>query len=859
MSEDLDNKEALSPEDLKKEEEGSNLSPSQEQSHLDNNSLSGMYKSWYLDYAAYVILSRAVPHIDDGLKPVQRRILHTLFLAENGNAHKVAKIVGQTMAFHPHGDASINSALVQLGQKDYLVEKMGNWGNILTGDGAAAGRYIETKLSPLALDVLFDPKLTEWKKNYDGTTNEPITLPARFPILLAQGAEGIAVGLVSKILPHNPKELLEAAIAYLKGDTFEIYPDFPTGGLLDVEKYNDGKKGASLKIRAKIEKIDDRVLSITELPFGKTTSSLIESIRKAHEKGKIKIKHIDDFTAETADIRIELPTGVSTDKTIDGLYAFTDCEGSISPTTCVIKDGKPVFLGVSDLLKHSADRTCFLLTEQLRYRHKELSNMLLAASLERIFIEQRIYKDKEFEEAKNESQALEHIRQRVEALENINFIRPITNEDLKQLLEIRMARILRFNIKKHEEKVARYEDEYLQIEKDLKMPKQYTIQYYKRLLKEYGSEWERKTTLTRFGTIEATKVIEINEKLYIDREGGFIGTKLRNAEFVTDCSSIDDIIIIFKNGNYLITKVEEKKFIGKENILYINRFQKNDKRTIYNLIYRQGKKGAYFIKRCSITGLTRDKVYELTDGTEGSKLVYLTVNFNGEAETVRISLKPVARMRTLVFERDFKDVAIRGKFTKGNLVTKAEIQRITLKEKGISTLGGRKVWFDRDVLRLNYNGQGDYIGEFESEDRILVVQKDGFIYTTDFSESNHFSSELDRIEKWDGTKEWTAVYKDVGQGFYYLKRFSVEEFTKSSPIQGENGELLLYTDNNTPRIEIEFGGKDKGRPAEIVEAFDFVAVKSLRAKGKRLTTRSVASVKELENLIDDELEESNII
>ncbi len=809
-------------------------------------SLTGMYKTWYLDYAAYVILSRAVPHIDDGLKPVQRRILYTLFLAENGNLHKVAKIVGQTMALHPHGDASINAALVQLGQKEYMVETQGNWGNILTGDGAAAGRYIETKLSPLALEVLFDNKLTEWRKSFDGTTNEPVALPVRFPLLLAQGAEGIAVGLSSRILPHNPKELLEASIAYLKGKAFELYPDFPTGGLLEVERYNDGMRGGSLKIRAKIEKVDDRVLSITELPFGKTTESLIASIRKAHEKGKIKIKHIDDFTSETADIRIELPSGVSSDKTIDGLYAFTDCEGTLSPNACVIKDGKPVFLGVSDLLRHSVEKTKELLVKQLEYRYGELTNSLLALTLERIFIEERIYKDKKFEEASNEANALNHIRKCIEKLEGIHFIRPITDEDLKRLLEIRMARILRFNIEKHEELMARLTSEHKEIEQNLQNPIQYTIAHYQHLIKEYGANWERKTSLTRFSSIEASKVIEINEKLYLDREGGFVGTKLRNAEFITDCSSIDDIIIIFKDGTYMITKVEEKKFIGKGNVIYINRFIRNDSRTIYNLIYRQGKKGSYFIKRCSITGVTRDKIYELSDGTKGSKIVYLTANFNGEAETVRITLKPVPRMRTLVFERDFREVPIRGKSTKGKLVTRAEIQRITLKQKGESTLGGRKVWFDRDVLRLNYNEQGEYLGEFEASDRILVLQGDGTAYTTDFSESNHFSEDLIHIEKFSSEKVWTVLYRDTEQGYVYLKRFSIEDPLKPTIMQGEKGELLLYSDTYYPRINVIFGGRDKERPNEEIEAFDFISVKSIRAKGKRVSTRTIKKVEELE-------------
>lgn len=812
------------------------------------HSLTNMYRTWFLDYASYVILERAVPHIDDGLKPVQRRILHAMHLFENGHLHKVAKIVGQTMAFHPHGDASINDALVQLGQKGYMVNTQGNWGNILTGDEAAAGRYIEAKLSPLALEVLFDSKLTEWKRSYDGTALEPVSLPSRFPLLLAQGAEGIAVGLSSKIYPHNPKELLEAAISYLKGEDFVLYPDFPTGGLLDVERYNDGHRGGSLKSRAKIERIGERLLSISELPYGKTTATLIESILKANEKGKIKIKHIDDMTAATADIRIQLPAGVSTDKTIDGLYAFTDCEVSLSPNACVIKDGKPLFLGVSDILKHNVTRTQHLLEEQLRYRLGELTDSLLSASLERIFIENRIYKDREFEEAANESEALTHVQQRIEKIEGLSFVRPITQEDLKRLLEIKMARILRFNIAKHEELIAKLSKEANKVRKNLANSTQYTIAYYEHLLKEYGGSWERKTTLSRFGTIEAVKVIETTEKLYIDREGGFVGTGLKNAEYVAECSPIDDILIIYKNGTYLITKVEDKKFIGKGEVLYINRFQRNDVRTIYNLIYRQGKKGPYFIKRCSITGINRDKTYDLTDGTDHSKIVYFTANFNGEAEVVRITLKPQPRMRVLVFEKDFKEVPIRGKGTRGNLVTRAEVQRIALKQKGGSTLGGRKVWFDRDVLRLNYNEQGDYIGEFEANDRLLVIQKDGTIYTTDFSESNHFATDVVRVEKYDAQKIWSVVYKDKQQGFFYLKRFSLEDSTKPVLMQGEENELVLFSDTYYARFGVIFDGHDADRPEEIIEAADFIGLKSIRARGKRLTTRKVAFVEEREPL-----------
>lgn len=838
--------------DLRSSEED-NSNPSSRLLEERLHSLPQMYRTWFLDYASYVILERAVPHIEDGLKPVQRRILYAMQHFENGHLHKVAKIVGQTMAYHPHGDASINDALVQLGQKGFLIDTQGNWGNILTGDDAAAGRYIEAKLSPLALEILFDNKLTEWKRTYDGTAEEPIALPVRFPLLLAQGAEGIAVGLSSRIYPHNPKELLESAIAYLKGEEFELYPDFPTGGLLDIDRYNDGHRGGALKCRAKIEKLEDRVLSITELPFGKTTSTLIESILKANEKGKIKIKHIDDMTAATADIRIQLPAGVSSDKTIDGLYAFTDCEIGLSPNACVIKDGTPVFLGVSDLLRYSADKTKEHLIAQLQYRLEEVQNTLITATLERIFIENRIYKDKTFEEAKNELEVLQHIRNRIEALEGIVFIRPITDADLKHLLEIKMARILRFNIEKHEELIAQLTKEAERIKKNLSNSTQYTIDYYEHLLKEFGAGWSRKTTLTRFGTIEATKVIEATEKLYFDREGGFAGTGLKNAEFIAECSLLDEMIVIFRNGTYRITKIEDKKFIGKGEVLYINRFRRNDNRTIYNIIYRQGKKGPWLIKRCSITGISRDKDYNLIDEEEGSRITYLSVNPNGEAETVRISLKPQPRMRVLVFEKSFSEIPIRGRSAKGKLVTKAEVQRITLKYRGGSTLGGRKVWFDRDVMRINYNGQGEFIGEFEADDRLLVFAKDGNVYTTDFGESNYFMEGTTRIEKFDENKIWTVIYFDEEQGYYYLKRCQLEDSKKPILIQGEGNKLIAYSDATQARFSLIFGGRDEGRIPEEIDAANFIAVKSVRAKGKRLSTREILRVEDISPNSEEEL------
>lgn len=816
------------------------------------HTLSGMYRRWFLDYASYVILERAIPHIADGLKPVQRRVLFAMRHFENGHLHKVAKIVGQTMAFHPHGDASINDALVQLGQKGYLIDTQGNWGNILTGDDAAAGRYIEAKLSPLALEVLFDDKLTEWKKSYDGTSQEPVALPARFPLLLAQGAEGIAVGLSSKIYPHNPRELLEAAIAYLEGKEFELYPDFPTGGLLDVDRYNDGKRGGQLKSRALVERTGDRILSIKELPYGKTTASLIDSIIKASEKGQIKIKHIDDMTAATADIRLQLPTGVSADKTIDGLYAFTDCEVSLSPNACVIQDDKPVFLGVSDLLKYSADRTKHLLEEQLRYRLDELKNAHLAASLEQIFIEERIYKDRPFEEATNEREALLHVRQRIEeALGTRRLYADIKEEDIKRLLEIRMARILRFNQEKQEKLIVSLEKEMREIERNLAESTRYTIDYYRGLIEQFGRHWQRRTQLVRLSHVEATKVVEASEKLYFDPEGNFVGTGLKGATYICDISPLDDLIVFYRNGGYQITKVEEKKFLGQEEVIHIDRYKRGDERTIYNVIYRCGKKSPHYIKRFYVSGVTRDRMYDLTTGEKGSRVVYFSANPNGEAETVRITLKPIGRSRKLVFERDFGEMPIRGRSTRGNLVTKAEVQRIVLKERGASTLGGRKVWYDPDVNRLNFDERGRLIGEFEGEDKLLITSHDGQCFTAKPDESLHFPLATARVEKWDPDKVWSVVYREREQGMPYLKRFRIEESEKPEFMQGEGNQLITLSDEYYARFRLSFGGRDSDRPSEEIEADNFIGIKSMKAKGKRLTTREISTIERLAALQPD--------
>ena len=666
--------------------------------------LSGMYQNWFLDYASYVILERAVPHISDGLKPVQRRILHAMKKVEDGRYNKVANVVGQTMSYHPHGDASIAAALVQLGQKELLIDTQGNWGNILTGDGAAASRYIEARLSKFALEVVFNPKTTEWKMSYDGRDKEPVTLPVKFPLLLAQGVEGIAVGLSSKILPHNFNELCEASIAYLKGEPFQLYPDFQTGGSIDVAKYNDGERGGSVKVRAKINKIDNKTLVITEIPYGETTTSLIESILKAQEKGKIKIRKVDDNTAANAEILVHLAPGASSDKTIDALFAFTNCEVSISPNCCVIDGQKPHFLSVSTVLRKSADNTRDLLRQELEIRKHEILESLHFASLEKIFIEERIYKDKGFEQANNMDAACEHIDERLTPYYP-QFIREVTKEDILKLMEIKMARILKFNSQKADELIARMNEEVEQIDNHLSHIVEYTIDWYAMLKAKYGKDYPRRTELRNFDTIEATKVIEANEKLYINREDGFIGTSLKKDEFVANCSEIDDVIIFYKDGRYVVTPVAEKKFVGK-NVLYIQVFRKNEKRTIYNVAYRDGKEGTTYIKRFAVTSVVRDREYDLTQGKPDSRILYFSANPNGEAEIIKVTLKPNPRVRRITFERDFSEISIKGRQAQGVILTRLPIHKVVLKQRGGSTLGGRKVWFDRDVLRLNYDGRG---------------------------------------------------------------------------------------------------------------------------------------------------------
>lgn len=844
MSEDTFDKDT---DKLPEKEGHSDYKPVDQTDEAVKHQLSGMYQNWFLDYASYVILERAVPHINDGLKPVQRRILHSMKRLDDGRYNKVANIVGHTMQFHPHGDASIGDALVQLGQKELLIDCQGNWGNILTGDSAAAPRYIEARLSKFALDVVFNPKTTEWQASYDGRNREPVTLPVKFPLLLAQGVEGIAVGLSSKILPHNFNELCDAAIAYLHGEEFKLYPDFQTGGSIDVSRYNDGERGGVVRVRAKISKLDNKTLCISEIPYGKTTSSLIDSILKAIEKGKIKIRKVDDNTARKVEILIHLAPGVSSDKTLDALYAFTDCEVNISPNCCVIDNKKPLFLTVSDVLRKSVNNTRDLLRKELEIQKNETLETLHFASLEKIFIEERIYKDKQFEQAENMDIACEHIDERLTPFYP-QFVREVTKEDILRLMEIKMARILKFNKDKADELIARLKAEIEEIDNHLAHLTEYTIEWYRHLKDKYGKDFPRRTEIRNFDTIVATKVVEANEKLYINREEGFIGTGLKKDEFICNCSDIDDVIIFYKDGKYKIVRISDKLFVGK-NILYVNIFKKNDKRTIYNVIYRDGKEGYHYIKRFNVTSMIRDREYDVTQGNPGSKIVYFSANPNGEAEIIKVTLRPNPRIKKLIFERDFSEINIKGRQSMGNLLTKFEVHKITLKQRGGSTLGGRKVWFDHDVLRLNYDGRGQYLGEFQSSDCILVIHKNGDFYTTDFDLNNHYNPDIQYIEKFEAEKVWTAVLYDADQQNYpYLKRFTFEASSKRQNYLGENkhNQQILLSQQVYPRIQVIFGGHDSFREAQIIEASDFVGVKSFKAKGKRLTTYSVDRIEELE-------------
>ena len=849
MDDEIKDNEYLNEDENIVDDAHSNYKPADRFDASAVHHLSGMYKNWFLDYASYVILERAVPHIEDGLKPVQRRILHSMKRMDDGRYNKVANIVGHTMQFHPHGDASIGDALVQMGQKDLLIDCQGNWGNILTGDRAAAPRYIEARLSKFALDVVFNPKTTDWQLSYDGRNKEPITLPVKFPLLLAQGAEGIAVGLSSKLLPHNLNEICNAAIKYLRGEDFQLYPDFPTGGAIDVSKYNDGQRGGVLKVRAKIEKLDNKTLVIREIPFSKTTTTLIDSILKAIDKGKIKAKRVDDNTAAEVEIQVHLAPGVSSDKTMDALYAFSDCEINISPNCCVIEDNKPCFLTVSDVLRHGVDRTMGLLRKELQIRRGELLEQLFFASLERIFIEQRIYKEKKFEQAADMNEAVAFVDLKLTPFKP-DFIREVTRDDILRLMEIKMQRILKFNKDKADELIARIKAEVAEIEHDLEHMTDVTINWFMFIKNKYGNEHPRHTEIRSFDTIDSAKVVEANQKLYINRQEGFIGTGLKKDEFVCNCSDIDDIIIFYKNGKYKIIKVADKIFVGK-GIIWLQVFKKNDKRTIYNVVYKDGREGYYYMKRFNVTSMTRDREYDLTAGTPGSKVNYFTANPNGEAEIIKVVLEPDPKKKrqNIFLERDFSKVMIKSRGAKGVILTKQSIHRIGLKSQGHSTLGGRKVWFDPDVKRINYEEHGRFLGEFFDEDRILVILDNNDFYITNFDANNHYPDNIVRIEKWQPDKVWTAVLFDAdNQGYPYIKRFTMDAMVKPQNFVGENANsrLVILTDVPFPRIKVTYGGHDAARSPEEIDAEQFIGQKGFKAKGKRISTWQIGTIEELE-------------
>ncbi len=820
--------------------------------------LTGMYQNWFLDYASYVILERAVPDMYDGLKPVQRRILHAMKCADDGRYNKVANLIGQTMQYHPHGDASIGDALVQLGQKDLLIDCQGNWGNILTGDGAAAPRYIEARLSKFALETVFNPKTTHWMLSYDGRKKEPVNLPVKFPLLLAQGVEGIAVGLNSKILPHNFCELCDASLAYLRGEEFRLFPDFPTGGSIDVSRYNDGERGGVIKIRSKITKsADNKTLIISEIPFGTTSTGIIESIIKANQKGKIKVKKVEDATAAEAQIVVQLQPGSSSDKTIDALYAFTDCEVNISPNCCVIKDKKPIFTNVSQLLRFSTDHTRDLLQWELEIQKSELEEQLFYISLEKIFIEERIYKEKKFEDSTSVDTAIRFIDLALEPFKP-QLLREVRREDIQRLLEIKMMRITKFDSKKADEQMAALKKQIKDTVYNLSHLTEYAISWFTRLKEKYGQNHPRRTEIRNFANINIKTVVEANEKLYINRADGFVGTGLRKDEFLCNCSDIDDIIIFYKDGKYKIIKVAEKVFVGTD-ILHIAIFKKNDTRTIYNVVYRDGKKGFYYMKRFAVTGLARDKEYDLTQGKPGSKVVYFTANQNGEAEVIKVQLKPALHLKKMEVLKDLSELAIKSRTSRGNLLTKFEVQRITLKQKGASTLGGRKVWFDPDVLRINYDGQGQYLGEFQSDDQVLVITRTGDYYTTNFELTAHFENNILRIEKYDAEKIWSVALWDAEQQYYYGKRFTLESTAKPQSFIGDNPEsrLICYTDLPEATFLVRYADGQREPLTLLME--EFIAVKSAKAKGKRITTLEVASITDITpepEPAEDEQEES---
>ncbi|MCS4240014.1 topoisomerase-4 subunit A [Myroides gitamensis] len=821
--------------------------------------VTGMYKEWFLDYASYVILERAVPAIEDGFKPVQRRIMHSMKELDDGRYNKVANVVGHTMQYHPHGDASIGDAMVQLGQKELLIDMQGNWGNILTGDGAAASRYIEARLSKFALEVLYSPKITEWQLSYDGRRNEPVNLPVKFPLLLAQGAEGIAVGLSTKVLPHNFIELIDASVKILKGKPFTLYPDFPTEGIADVSNYNDGLRGGRVRVRARISQLDKNTLVITQIPFSTTTTSLIDSILKANEKGKLKIRKIEDNTAANVEILIHLPPGTSPDKTIDALYAFTGCETSIAPLACIIQDNKPLFIGVSDMLKRSTHQTVDLLKQELEIELGELEERWHFLSLERIFIENRIYRA--IEEEETWEGVLSSIDEGLKPFV-VHLKRAVTQEDIIRLTEIRIKRISRFDIDKANQQIESLEGEIEQVKYNLAHLIDFAIKYFTNLKEKYGKGRERKTELRSFDTIEATKVVLRNTKLYVNRQEGFFGTSLRKDEYVCDCSDIDDIIVFLRDGSMVISKVEEKRFVGKD-IIHIDVFAKNDKRTIYNLIYRDGKSGPTYIKRFNVMSITRDKVYDLTQGNTGSQILYFSANPNGEAEVVTILLRQLSNVKKLKFDVDFADLLIKGRIAKGNLVTKYAIKKIELKEKGISTLRPRKIWYDDTVRRLNVEGRGDLLGEFKPEDRLLIITQSGRVKTVVPELTTHFDEDMIVLEKWKPTKPISAIYYDGEKARYYVKRFVVENENRDDVFisEHENSKLELISTDYRPVVEVVFA-KVKGVQKEslVLDLEQFIAIKGIKALGNQLTADKVKQIDHLESLPYEEVvEEEEVI
>jgi topoisomerase-4 subunit A len=868
---DIEMPEELNEEEIQ-EEQDSEVAESAEPTgrfdkllgeHSRKYKLSGMFKDWFLDYSSYTILDRAVPHIVDGLKPVQRRVLHAMYVNDDGTLTKAAKVVGQVMAYHPHGDQSIFGALVTLGQKNLLIDTQGNWGNIITGDPNAAGRYIECRLSKFAKEVVFNPKTTSWIRSYDGKLDEPIELPVKFPLLLAQGTEGIAVGLASKILPHNFNELIDASIAILEEKEFEIYPDFPTGGFADCSKYNKGLRGGVVKVRAKLEKIDKNTIAITEVPFGKTTHALCDSILKAKEKGKIKIKKIDDLTTSQANIIIHLPNDVSPDKTIDALYAFTDCEVSISPNMCVIVDHKPEFLTVDEVLKYDTMHTKGLLGRELEIRMSELENDWHYNSLERIFFENRIYKILEGNSVSWEAQLDEVFTKMKEYQHCVK--REIIMDDIHKLVEKPVRKISKFDAKAVEEKLKSLEEEMAQVQYNLDHLTDYTITYFRNIKKKYGKAYPRQTEITSFESIAATKVVNNNAKLYANKAEGFVGTALKkddNGEYICDCSDLSEIIVIMKNGKYLVTKVSDKAFFGKD-IIHVDVFDRNDTRTIYNVIYREGKTSLSYAKRFAVTSITRDKEYDITMGTEGSTILWFTANKNGEAETVKINLRPRPMLKKLTGEYDFSTLAIKGKASRGNLVSKNPIQKILLKSKGVSTIGGKDIWFDADIQKLNDESRGEYLGQFNTGDHVLAVFKDGTCYTTSFDVSNRYQGELLRLEKLDTNKTFAALYYDGASKCFYIKRFSFEvsDNTPISFISDAKGSYLIaLCEDKHPQFEITFGGKHEHREAEKVDAEEFIAKKGINAKGKRVSAYEVKSVTFIEPLHkpEDDIEPKEI-